>query len=258
MSAQQKYVPAMATVSLKQVLELYKAGSGSSGGLNGGYSHLISRLSARGTQGDNGDPDLEEDVMGLRTWMANSSSRFDMEYTLRFDDDGFPENPLTEDRIRMVHRHLDAAGLSDAAVSKVSIIFYDEELGDRANVAGNKWHMTLESDPADSNKDRSEIDAHSENVPLIEEEGFKYHVLNVRRLIDRRQELMAESRTDQRPQFVWEGDTFDGIHNALPTATAVKLLNKDQMGKYGFGKRYGKDREDSIVLMGVESATGGG
>lgn len=256
MSGQLKFVPSMATVSLKEVLDIWKADSAHEGELNGGYSTLITSLSARGSRSDGSGPDFDDDDIGVRAWMSSSGSRFKMDYSLSTDAMGMPMNPLTDRRISKIHDRLTATELADAAVTEVSVLFYDESLGDMAGTVGNKWHMTFESQAADGDRDRSQIDAHQENVPLIEEEGFKYYLLNLRRLVDYRQ-MVNQSRTERRPQFIWEGETFDGIHNELDHDIR-QLDTGGYLGKYGFVKRYGKDRGDTLVLLGVENSKSGG
>lgn len=247
-AASQKLLPSMATTSLRAVLDTYLA-KHDDGGIKG-YDCLITKVNAIGSTKDEKSPDVEDDELGIKGWHARSGPQFRINYEIEFDDDGVPVNPLNRDRVDSVIHHMDRLGIDDASVSRARVLFWDEELGETTETGRAQWHMNLESGFVDAEQDRKEVKKHPENMALIEQEGFKYRVLNCRRLIDRQQEL-NEPRTKQRPAIEWNGDTFDGLRNDINHHT--RRINTEHMGKYGFLKRYGPDEEDSIILLGVES-----
>jgi len=247
----QKYLPSLATPSLKTVLDTYRAEATSTGGVPGGYGYLITKLSAFGSKANQSDPDIVDDDLGAEAWLSSTGAKMRLRYEVDWDDAGEPTNPLNSDGISKIHDLIDRVGLVDASVSTVRVLFRDETLADIADVDDGLWHMTLQSDHVDGDRDRTEIEKHPENMDLIEQEGFKYRVLNCRRLIDRRQEL-NKSKAKQQPTIVWNGDTFDGLRNEIGIE-ARRIVN-DHMGDYGIGKRYEPGAEDSITLVSVESS----
>lgn len=246
----QKYLPSLATASLKAVLDTYRAEPTSNGEVPGGYSYLITKLSAFGSKDDQTDPDIEEDDLGAEAWLSSTGAELRLRYEVNWDDAGEPTNPLDSDAVSRIHDLIERVGLVDASVSTCRVMFWDETLAEAADVDHGLWHMTLQSAHVDGERDRTEIEKHPENMTLIEQEGFQYRVLNCRRLIDRRQEL-NESRAKQQPTIVWNGDTFDGLRNKLGI-DARRIVN-EHMGDYGIGKRYEPGAEDSITLVSVES-----
>lgn len=246
----QKYLPSLATPSLKAVLDTYRAEPTSTNGVPGGYSYLITKLSAFGSKDDQSDPDIEDDDLGAEVWLSSTGAKMRLSYEVNWDDAGEPTDPLDSDAIFRIHDLIDRVGLVDASVSTCRVMFRDETLADAADVDHGLWHMTLQSAHVDGDRDRTEIEKHPENMNLIEQEGFKYRVLNCRRLIDRRQEL-NQSRAKQQPTIVWNGDTFDGLRNEIGI-DARRIVN-ERMGDYGIGKRYEPGAEDSITLVSVKS-----
>ena len=246
----QKYLPSLATPSLKSVLDTCRAEPTSNGEVPGGYGYLITKLSASGSKADQSDPDEELDDLGAEAWRSSTGAKMRLSYEVDWDDTGEPTNPLDSKAISRISDLIDRVGMVDASVSMCRVMFWDETLADAANVDDELWHMTLQSSHVDGEHDRTEIEKHPENMTLIEQEGFKYMVLNCRRLIDRRQEL-NQSRAKQQPTIVWNGDTFGGLRNELGIE-ARRIANR-HMGDYGIGKRYEPGAEDSITLVSVES-----
>lgn len=246
----QKYLPSLATTSLKAVLDTYRAEPTSTGRVPGGYGYLITKLSANGSKSDQSDPDYVDGALGAKAWHSSGGPKMRLRYEVDWNDDGEPTNPLDADAISRIHDLIDKVGLVDASVSTCRVMFWDEALADEANTDDGLWHMTLQSDYVDGDRDRDEVEKHPENMALIEQEAFKYRVLNCRRLIDRRQEL-NKSRAKRQPTIVWNGDTFDGLRNEIGIE-ARRVVN-EHMGDYGIGKRYEPGAEDSITLVSVES-----
>lgn len=236
----QKDLPGMTTTSLKVVLDTYKAS-----GKNPTY--LITGLRARSSTVEPQKPDVTDAMLGYEGWRAWKQSVFTINYEVDFDENGLPINPLDPANIDRVHRALDEVGIEDAAVSKARVLLRDPELGKRVGNGEEYWHMTLISDPVQSEVERDRVKDHEVNLALVEQERFKYRILNCRELIDRKQELTLP-RTQHKPVIRWVGNTFAGMRSK---PSVVQRVHREHMGEFGLRKVYGPGQEDTVVLLSV-------
>ena len=237
----QKDIPAMATTSLKEVLDTFRAPGENP-------AHLITELRARASDVNPRKPDVNDSVLGFEGWKAWTQALFSLNYVLEFDDNGVPLNPLDSTNVDKIRDALKDLGLEDAAVSRVRVLLRDPEIGNKAGNGEDLWHMTMISDSVDSERERDKIKEHDRNIALIEQEGFKYRVLNCRELIDRKQELTLP-RTQLDYVIKWSGKTFAGMKSEKPSI--VRRIKDEHMGEFGLRKVYGPGQEDSIVLLSV-------
>lgn len=236
---EKKYVAALTTNSLKEILNLFPYTSDDS-------KFVITRLKANCSKSEKDPPMIEDPRLGITGYLDKRKDAFYMDYVLHFDDDGKKINPIDRTSIDTLINILNKLGLDDAAVDEINVIVKDKELGE---VAGNNeelFSMTLISDPVDGDMDRNKVKEHQVNQDLVKQSGFKYRVLHCKRLIDRKQELTLP-KSQHRPFIQWEGDTF----YSLRTQPSVVQKVKSYFDPYSLIKAYGPGQEDTLVLLDV-------
>lgn len=238
-----KYVPAIATTSLNEMLDAFCAVK-DGGGLNGGYSCLIESISTNATKEIESSPDMRDDDIGLEAAGEVLTSYVNFDYQLEFDEDGYPINELDNQKVKEIHRAENVAGVRDAAVDEITILVSDEEMGEMVGNGREKWTIKFRSDPIHGDDDRNMIDRHPINQQLIEDEGFQHRVLNCHHVINRTRQLMG----DGEPLFEWDGSTFASLKNNA-SVQVIRRLGDRHGGGYGYWKQYASSKDDSIELV---------
>lgn len=236
---EKKYVAALTTNSLKEILNLFPYDLEN-------MKFLITKIRASASKGEKDTPMIEDPSLGITGYLDKRKDAFYMDYNATFDDDGKIKNPINRAAINKIISDLGKLGLEDAAVDEVQLMINDKTLG---AVAGNNeelFSMILVSDPVDGDMDRKKVQEHQVNKDLVKQSGFKYRILHCKRLIDRKQEL-TKSKHQQSPFIEWEGDTF----YSLRTQPSVVQKVKEYFKPYSLMKVYGAGQEDTLILLDV-------
>lgn len=230
-------VVSMTTTSLREILKMFSADD---------EAHKIFRLKAGASKQEEMDPYMEDDEYGVVGYLDRGSDTFDIDYQLRFDEKGNPTNPIDNSGVNDIERYMDRLGIEDAPVDYMELLINDSEIGEITDVDEEIFQATLVSDPCDGEADKEKVKEHSLNESLIKDCGFKYRVLNCRKLIDRRQ-VLTKKRTQQEPLILWRGETAVSLNS--PIKLAQKL--REHFEPYQLLKKFGADEEDVLRLMEV-------
>ena len=225
------------TVSLREILKLYS-----------GDPYTITLLESKASN-FNEDTGVEVTVpeYGFEGCAGREMDFMTLNYRCKFDKQGNPRNPLDKPGRIRIENAMDKLDIRDAAVSRVRVLIRDPKIGELAGMSEDQWHMTLISDPVDSEKDEEIIKEHPINEELIKECKFKYRILHLRELIDRRQELTIP-KAKQVPVIRWWGET--AISLVSPKKLA-QYLKDSHFGEYKLWKLYGQTEEERLVLLSV-------
>lgn len=239
----QHRVACLTTSSLREVLKLFpKEGKK--------WTYLITRLKAGASSLRADTPVVDNETYGITGYLNRGSDLFDMDYELKFDENGNPINPIDQAAIRIIESDMTKVGIDDAAVDYLWLLIRDPRLGQVAGVTEDLFHVYIQSDPADGDIDRQKIAEHPVNEALIKVCGFKYRILHVRRLIDRRSELtLPKSQLTSRYIILWTGQTGYSLRSPIRLAQHLKDAH---FGEYKLIKTYGVGTEDTLVLLSAE------
>lgn len=236
---EKKYVAALTTSSLKEILNLFPYDSDN-------MKFLITKLRASSSKGEKETPMMEDPSLGITGYLDKRKDAFYMDYNATFDDNGKIENPINREAIRKIISNLGKLGLEDAATEEVQLMIKDKDLGKATGSIEDLFSLTLISDPVDGDMDKKKVQEHQVNKDLVKQSGFKYRILHCKRLIDRKQEL-TKSKHEQQPFIRWEGDTFYSLRSQPSVVQKVK----EYFQPYSLIKVYGAGQEDTLVLLDV-------
>lgn len=234
-------VACLTTNSLRTILELFV-------GDRGEYLYNIFSLKAGASNIENVKPTIINKQLGLEGFLGRKLDTFSMDYRLKFDNNGIPINPIDNKGRAIIDGVLDKLNLEDASVDMVSVLIKDQKLGKLAGVNEELFHLTLMSDPVDSDIDREKVKEHPVNEILVRYNRFKYRVMHARKLIDRKQELTVP-RTRRKPIILWLGRTIYSLNSPIKVAQHLKEAH---FGEFKLLKRYGVDKEERLVLLGAK------
>lgn len=236
-------VACLTTNSLREVLKLFpKEGDK--------WTYLITRLKAGASNLQADTPFVDDTTYGITGYLDRRSDLFDMDYELKFDENGNPTNPIDQAAITTIESDMDKVAIEDAAVEYLWLLIRDPKIGQLAGVPEDLFHVYIQSDPADGDIDRQKVLEHPVNEALIKVCGFKYRILHVRRLIDRRSELtLPKSQLTSRYIILWTGETVYSLRSPIRLAQHLKDAH---FGEYKLIKRYGVGTEDTLVLLSAE------
>lgn len=236
-------VACLTTCSLREVLKLFLAEGNK-------WTYLISRLKARGSNLQADTPLVDNETYGIIGYLDRRSDMFDIDYELKFDDDGNPVNPIDRAAITTIESEMRKVGIEDAAVEYLWVLIRDPEIGRLVGISEDLFHLYLQSDPVDGDLDRQKVAEHPLNEALIKDHGFKYRILHARRLIDRRSELtLPKSQLTPKYIILWTGQTVDSLTSPVRLTQHVKDAH---FGEYKLIKKYGAGTEDTLVLLSAE------
>jgi hypothetical protein len=211
------------------------------------YTYLITDIRAKASNMESDGPLVDDVDYGIKGYLDRRLDSFTMDYELKFDDDGNARNPIDIPAIKKIEDSMRKVGIEDAAVEYVKVLIRDPKIGELAGVPEELFHVTIESDPVDGDKDREKVKEHKVNEALIKESGFKHRILQVRKMIDRRQELTVPT-SQQKPIIWWRGKTVYSLNSPIKVAQRLR----EHFGEYKLIKTYGAGTEDVLVLLGVE------
>lgn len=236
-------VACLTTNSLKEILKLFpKEGEN--------WIYLITRLKARASNLQADTPLVDDETYGITGYLDRRSDSFDMDYELKFDEDGNPINPIDRAAIRTIEDDMRKVGIEDAAVEYLWVLLRDPQIKELTGAPEDLFHFYIQSDPVDGDVDREKITEHAVNEALIKECGFKYRILHCRRLIDRRSELtLPKSQLTPKYIILWTGETVYSLRSPIVVAQHLKDTH---FGEYKLIKRYGVGVEDTLVLLSAE------
>jgi len=233
-------VACITTISLREILKLFPMQGKK-------YTYLITKLKARASNMESDKPSVDDEDYGIKGYLDQRLDSFTMNYELKFDEEGNPRNPIDIPAIKRIQSGMHKVGIEDAAVEYVKVLIRDSKIGELAGVPEELFHATIESDPVDGDKDRQKVKEHKVNEALIKESGFKHRILQVRKMIDRRQELTVPT-AQQTPIIWWRGKTVYSLKSPIKVAQRLR----EHFGEYKLIKIYGKGKEDVLVLLSVE------
>lgn len=233
-------VACITTNSLREILRLFPMQGKKS-------TYLITKLRARASSMEPDKPLVDDKDYGIKAYLDRSFDSFHLDYELKFDEDGNPRNPIDIPAIERIESAMRKVGIEDAAVEYVKVLIEDSKIGELAGVPEELFHVTIDSDPVDGDKDEKKVKEHKVNEALIKESGFKYRILQVRKMIDRRQELTVPT-SQQKPVIWWRGKTVYSLNSPIKVAQRLR----EHFGEYKLLKMYGAGKEDILVLLGVE------
>ena len=236
-------VACLTTCSLREVLKLFPAEGNK-------WTYLISRLKASASNLQADTPLVDNETYGIIGYLDRRSDMFDMDYELKFDENGRAVNPIDQAAIRTIESEMRKVGIEDAAVEYLRVLIRDPEIGQLAGTPEDLFHLYLQSDPVDGDIDRQKVREHPVNEALIKDYGFKYRILHARRLIDRRTELtLPKSQQAARHIILWTGETIHSLRSPIRLAQHLKDAH---FGEYKLIKRYGAGTEDTLILLSAE------
>ena len=233
-------VACITTISLKEILKLFPMQGEP-------FKYCITSIRAHASSSQSSEPLIDDKDYGILGIIDKRSDSFSLDYTLKFDDDGNPINPLDKDGIKRVITALHKVGFEDAAVEYITVLLRDSKIGELAEIDEELFHLTLTSDPVDGDADRKIIKEHKVNEDLIKYYGFKYRILHCRRLIGRKEEL-TKSKSEQKPIVEWRGNTLASLKSPIKIA---QRLSREHFKPYNLIKTYGVGKEDRLILLGV-------
>jgi len=233
-------VACLTTNSLRTVLELFT-------GQRGEYSYNMTSLKANASNIENIHPTIINQTYGIEGYYGRKLDTFNIEFKLKFDNDGKPINPIDDKGRAIIEDTLDKLNLEDASVDTLNVLIRDPQIGELSGINEELFHLTLVSDPVDSDIDRKKIKEHPVNETLVKYNKFKYRIMHARKLIDRKQELTVP-RTRRRPIILWLGETVYSLNSPIKIAQHLKEAH---FGEFKLLKRYGVDQEERLVLLGV-------
>lgn len=233
-------VACLTSNSLRTILELFS-------GNKDKYSYNISKLKANASNIENIQPTINNQMYGIEGYLGRNIDTFNIDFRLKFDKHGVPVNPINGNGRSIIERTLDKLNLEDASVDMVSVLIKDPKIGNLSGINEEVFHLTLKSDPVDSDIDRKIVKEHSVNETLVKFNKFKYRIMHARKLIDRKQELTVP-RTKRKPIILWLGKTIYSLHSPIKVAQHLK---ETHFGEFKLLKRYGVDQEERLVLLGV-------
>lgn len=232
-------VACITTNSLRTILDLFKIDDKE-------FPYGITKLEARSSTTEKTKPIHEDKNYGIKIDRSEKIQYFSLNYLLKFNDDGSTKNPIDELGKQTILRSLDRAGCEDASINLSKVIVLDPKLGEYSGVKEELFHIELQSDPCDSDIDRTKVKEHSVNEALIKYSNFQYRILNCRYVIDRRQEL-TQPRSRHKPIIFWRGETVMSLQSPIKVAQRIKK----HFGEYGLLKQYGVTEDYKLVLMSV-------
>lgn len=232
-------VASVTTNSLRSILDLFKIDDLE-------FPFGITKLEARASASEKTEPIYEDKNYGIKVNEIERVQSFSLGYLLDWDDDGNAKNPIDELGKQMILRALDRAGCEDASVSLLKVIIRDPKIGEYSGTNEELFHMELQSDPVDNDKDRDKVREHPVNEALIKYNNFQYRILNCRYVIDRKQEL-TQPKSRHKPVVYWRGETVMSLHSPIKVTQRIK----EHFGEYGLLKQYGVTEDYKLVLMGV-------
>jgi hypothetical protein len=237
---EEQRVACITTNSLREILKLFP--------MEGEEPrYLITRLRARASNLELDKPLVDDREYGIKGYLDRGLDSFTMDYELKWDKNGNPKNPIDRTAIERIEEKMRKLSIEDAAVKFLKVMIRDPKIGELAGVPEELFHVTIESDPVDGDKDEEKVKEHKVNEALIKESGFKHRILHVRKMIDRRQELTVPT-SRQIPIIWWKGKTWASLKS--PVKIAQRL--REHFRPYSLIKRYGADTEDVLVLLSVE------
>lgn len=236
-------VACLTTNSLREILKLFpKKGNK--------WKYLITKLKAGASNLQADKPLVDDETYGITGYLDRRCDLFNIDYELRFDENGTPLNPIDQRVITIIESNMRKVGLEDAAVENLWLMIRDPKVGELAGVREDLFHLYLQSDPVDGDIDKRKVVEHAVNETLIKNYGFKYRIMHVRRLIDRRSELtLPKSQLIPRYIILWTGETIHSLRSPIKLAQHLKNAH---FGEYKLIKRYGLGTEDTLVLLSAE------
>lgn len=226
-------VVSITTVSLKEILKLFRGCK-------------ILRLKARGTT--SGDKDIDNgNGLGINIKRMNSTILMQDYYCEKH----IPLDNFTENKILNI---LDANDFEDIPIQEITVCIEDKDLGkiaqdvgcERVHPKDTEFYATFISEPCDSEADRERIIEHPVNKNLIENNHFKYSILNLKSLINKSQIFTLPKRKHR--YIITCGKTFPSLHSPLLVAQRLKM----HLGEYGLMKYYNQGKEDKLMLVNTE------
>ena len=233
-------VACITTISLREILKIFPMQGEK-------HTYLITKLKARASNTEPDKPLVDDNDYGIKGYLDRRMDSFNMDYELKFDDQGNARNPIDIPAIKRIEDGMRKVGIEDAAVEYVKVLIRDPKIGELAGVPEELFHVTMQSDPVDGDKDREKVMEHKVNEALIKESGFKHRILQVRKMIDRRQELTVPT-AQQKPIIWWRGKTVYSLNSPIKVAQRLR----EHFGEYKLIKTYGAGIEDILVLLSVE------
>lgn len=237
---EEQRVACITTNSLREILNLFLMEGEE-------FNHLITKLKARASNLELDKPLVDDPTYGIKGYLDRGLDSFTMDYELKWDEDGNPKNPIDRTAVKRIQDNMRKLNIEDAAVEFLQIMIRDPKIGELAGVPEELFHVTIESDPVDGDKDREKVKEHKVNETLIKESGFKHRILHARKMIDRRQELTVPT-SQQKPIIWWSGKTWASLKSPIKVAQRLR----EHFRPYSLIKRYGSDTEDVLVLLSVE------
>ena len=237
---EEQRVASITTNSLREILNLFPMESEE-------HTYLITRLKAKASNLELDKPVVDDEEYGIKGYLDRGLDSFSMDYELKWSEDGNPKNPIDRAGVKRIEDDMRKVGIEDAAVEFLQVLIKDPKIGELAGVPEELFHVTIESDPVDGDKDREKVKEHKVNEALIRESGFKHRILHARKMIDRRQELTVPTG-QQKPIIWWRGKTSVSIKSPIKVAQRLR----EHFRPYSLIKRYGADIEDVLVLLSVE------
>jgi len=233
-------VACITTNSLREILKLFPMQGKDS-------TYLITKLRAGASNMESDKPLVDDKDFGIKGYLDQRLDSFHMNYNLKFDEEGTATNPIDIPTISRIEAGMRKVGIEDAAVEHLKVLIKDPKIGELAGVPEELFHVTIESDPVDGDKDREKVKEHKVNEALIKESGFKHRILQVRKMIDRRRELTVPTG-QQRPVIWWSGKTVYSLNSPIKVVQRLR----EHFGEYKLIKTYGVGKEDILVLLNVE------
>ena len=233
-------VACLTTNSLRKILEFFV-------GDKGEYLYFITKLKANASNIESTQPTIIDKMYGFEGYFGRKIDTFNMDYRIKFDKDGLPTNPIDENGRAIIEGALDRLSLEDASVDTVNVLIRDPKIGELSGINEELFHLTLVSDPIDSDIDKEKVKEHPINETLVKYNKFKYRIMHARQLIDRKQELTVP-RTKRRYIILWLGKTIYSLNSPIKVAQHLKEAH---FGEFKLLKRYGVDQEERLVLLGV-------
>lgn len=211
-------------------------------------TYIITRLKARTTGGSKLGKNLVDDKrLGIKGYLGGEVTSLIMDYTVDWDKDGNPKNPIDRREIERIKEYFFKLNIKDAAVEFLMVLIRDPKIGELAGIPEELFHATIWSEPVDGDLDRKMVKEHKVNETLIKEYGFKYRILHTRKLIDRKQELTVPT-SQRKPIIWWGGKTWASLQSPIKVAQRLR----EHFRPFSLLKRYGAGSEDVLVLLGVE------
>lgn len=232
-------VAAMTTTSLNEIFKLFPMQGKH-------FNSCITSIKAHASSSEKTKPLIDDKQYGIVGYIDKSSDSFNLDYSIIFNDNGEPENPLDTKGINHILNAMRKLGFEDAAVEYFTVIIRDKEIGNLAGIDEELFHLYMVSEAVDGDIDRAKVKEHRVNEELFKYHGFKHRIMHCKKLIDRRQELTIRP-SEQKPLISWRGNTITSLRSPIKIAQRVK----EHFGEYGLIKTYGQGSEDTLVLLDV-------